>query len=303
MRRIIDSHAHLGDIFHENKNITFKTNIKKGDYEDPFIECERSGYTKPLIVENETDLDHLINAGQYRCWEWTLENCSKEMDEYHVNYAVMLPIWPNTTFEEYLAASKLDPRIIPFTSAVFSLDIPEMVSKLKKDIDKGARGLKLHPTLQNMPLDDPKTEAAVRVFGEAGLPIVTHTGANPYYTKEKSYFPTNPMYSEASKVFEFCHKFPDFNIICAHCGGMPEQFYEAVKDLKNVYTDTTMCSAAAMRKAVELLGPEKLLFGTDVPFGSFKYSIAECEKAFADEPEIADMCFYKNIARLIHLSE
>jgi urate oxidase len=34
-KRIIDSHAHIGDIFHENKNITFKTNVKKGDYDDP----------------------------------------------------------------------------------------------------------------------------------------------------------------------------------------------------------------------------------------------------------------------------
>lgn len=301
MERIIDSHGHLGDIFHENKNITFKTNIKKGDYNDPFIETERSGYSRPLIIEDEEDLNHLINAGQYRCWEWTLENCSKDMDEHNIDYVVMLPIWPNTTFEEYLAASKLDPRIIPFTSADFSLEIPEMVAKLKFDIERGAKGIKLHPTLQNMPLDDPKTEAAVKVFGEADLPIVTHVGENPYYTKEKSHFPTNPMNSQAHLVFEFCHRFPDYKIICAHCGSLPEMFYEGVKGLKNVYTDTTMCSAASMRKAVELLGPDKLLFGSDVPFGSFKYSVAELKKAFADDPEIGDMVAFKNMAKLLKL--
>lgn len=81
MRRIIDSHGHIGDIFHENKNITFKTNISKGNYEDPFIACECSGYKVPLIPKN---LDELIKAGQYRCWEWTLENCQKKWMRFKV---------------------------------------------------------------------------------------------------------------------------------------------------------------------------------------------------------------------------
>ncbi|MDR2655407.1 MAG: amidohydrolase family protein [Oscillospiraceae bacterium] len=296
-RRIIDSHAHLGDIFHENKNITFKTNIKKGSYEDPFIECERSGYNIPLIPKDPTDL---INAGQSRSWEWTLENCSREMDEAGIDFAVMLPIWPNTTFEEYLAASKLDPRIIPFTSADFSLDTAELAAKLRLDIDRGAKGLKLHPTIQNMPLDDPKTVAAVRVFTEADLPVITHTGSNPYYVPG-SPWPTNPANSEPAKIWAFCRAHPDTKIICAHCGGSGEAFIKAVGDLKNVYTDTTMCNRVNMQNAVSLLGPERLLFGSDVPFGSFKPSVEEMELAFADRPDIADMCFYSNMARLIHM--
>lgn len=296
-RRIIDSHAHLGDIFHENKNITFKTGIKKGDYEDPFVDCERSGYNIPLIPKDPTDL---INAGQFRSWEWTLENCAKEMDEMGIDYVVMLPIWPNTTFEEYWAASKLDPRIIPFTSPDFSLHVSDLQIKLRKDIERGAKGVKLHPTIQNMPLDDPKTKAVVNVFAEAGLPIVTHVGANPYYTPDKPWA-TNPSNSEASKVWEFCRANPHATIICAHCGGNAGVFIEAVGDLKHVYTDTTMCNRNLMKKAVEALGPERLLFGSDVPFGSFKPSVEEMEIAFADQPEVADMCFYSNMARLMKM--
>ena len=72
--RIIDSHAHIGDIFHENINITFKTNIKKGEYDDPFIQCEKSGYTTALFpADVMADPEKvgpfvysLIKAGQYR---------------------------------------------------------------------------------------------------------------------------------------------------------------------------------------------------------------------------------------------
>ena len=297
-KRIIDSHAHIGDIFHESKNITFKTNIRKGDYEDPFIQCERSGYTIPLFPKNPDDL---INAGQYRSWEWTLENLTKELDEHpEVQGVVMLPVWPNQTFEEYLAASKLEPRIIPFTTCVLDMPQEDLVKKLRRDIERGAKGIKFHPTIQNAPLDDPLIEAAVRVFGEAGLPVLTHCGSNPYYTQDSPWSKaTTPAYSDFSKVIEFCHRWPDVKIIIAHCCSQADVLFEKVKDLDNVYTDTTMCSAAMMRVGVKLMGPDKIVFGTDVPFGSFHYSIAELDKAFGDSPEILDKVGYSNIASLI----
>jgi hypothetical protein len=300
VKRIIDSHAHVGDIFHENKNITFKTNVKKGNYDDPFIDCERSGYTKPLMPKN---VDELINAGQYRSWEWTLENCAREMDEHpELQYVVMLPIWPNTTFEEYLAASKLDPRIIPFTSPVLNMSTEEMVKKLKQDIARGAKGLKLHPTIQNMPLDDPKTEAAVKVFTEADLPVLTHAGANPYYTADSPWSKqTNPVYSDVETVSEFCHKWPNTKIICAHRCTTVDTLYEQTKGLKNVYTDTSMCCAEKMRKGVELMGEDHILFGTDVPFGSFHNSISELKKAFPEGSSVFDKVAYTNMATLMHL--
>ena len=297
-KRIIDSHAHVGDIFHENKNITFKTNIVKGDYEDPFIDCERSGYTKPLFPKK---IEDLINAGQYRCWEWTLENLTAELDGHpDVQGIVMLPIWPNQTFEEYLAASKLEPRIIPFTTCVLDMPIEDMAKKLRSDIDKGAKGLKLHPTIQNVPLDDPRIDAAVKVFREAGLPVLTHCGANPYYTEESPWSKvTTPEYSDFKEVMGFCHRWKEVKIIVAHCCTEVELLSENVKGLPNVYTDTSMCSAANMRLGVRLMGEDRILFGTDAPFGSFKYSLMELEKAFADEPEILDMVGYSNMAALM----
>ena len=299
-KRIIDSHAHIGDIFHENKNITFKTNVKKGDYEDPFIDCERSGYTIPLFPKKVEDL---INAGQYRTWEWTLENLTKELDEHpEVEGIVMLPIWPNQTFEEYLAASKLEPRIIPFTTCVLDMPPDEMVLKLRKDIDRGAKGLKLHPTIQNAALDDLRIEAAVSLFGEAGLPVLTHCGANPYYTDDSPWSKvTTPAFSDFPKVVEFCHKWKHVNIIVAHCCMEVDELYEAIKGLDNIYTDTSMCSAAMMQKGVDLMGEDKILFGTDVPFGSFHYSLAELDKAFPDRPEILDRVGYANIATLLKI--
>lgn len=92
MRRIIDFHTHIGDIFETQKNISFKTNLKKMEYDDPFIACEKSGYTQPLIPSTQEEMDQLSRAGLYRCQAWSLENMGKEMDEAGISYAVALPV-------------------------------------------------------------------------------------------------------------------------------------------------------------------------------------------------------------------
>ncbi|MGY3750851.1 amidohydrolase family protein [Vagococcus acidifermentans] len=301
MPQIIDFHTHLGDIFHENKNITFKTNIKKGNYQDPFLETEESGYSRPLIIDDEEDLRQLIEAGQKRSWEWTLENMSHEMDKADITYAVVLPVWPNTTFEEYLAASKLDSRLIVFSTIDYSLDEKQLTDKLQHDIKRGAKGLKLNPTLQNRSMDHPLTETAIRVFGDADLPIISHVGTNPYYTPDKP-FETNPQFSKVECFVEMAHKFPNYKMVAAHCCTFIEEFAPMVKNLDNVYTDTTMCSANMMKNGVKLLGEDKILFGSDAPFGRIDYSVQEMAKAFADEPEIAKKTFYNNAARLMNMT-
>lgn len=310
--RILDSHAHVGDIFHENKNITFKTNIQKAEYDDPFIACERSGYKTALFPADVMAdpekmgpfLTRLIKSGQYRCWESTLENLTAELDAHpEVKYVAMLPIWPNQTFEEYWAASKLEDRIIPFTTCVLDMDIADMCNKLRYDIERGARGLKLHPTIQNVALDDPRIEAAMCVFKEADLPVLTHCGANAYYTDDDPHSKeSNPMFSDfETAVVPWCHKWCDQPLIVAHSASCCEVLYEGVKDLDNVWTDTSMCSAELMRKAVELLGEDKVLFGSDAPFGSFHYSVGALIEAFGDNPELLDKVAYTNFAKLIKL--
>lgn len=122
--RIIDFHTHLGDIFHENQNISFK---RPGlglvdhpkDFFDPFKDLEESGFTRPLIVPDVEAQNKLIDAGQYRTWDrGNIFTTGEMMDRCGYNYIVTLPILPNTSFEEALAASKLDPRYIPDRKSV-----------------------------------------------------------------------------------------------------------------------------------------------------------------------------------------
>lgn len=299
-RRIIDSHAHLGDIFHENRNITFKTNVHKGDYEDRFIELEESLFTKPLFTGDPRDLQLVIDGGQFRCWEATLENLTKQLDETDMAGIVLLPCLPNTSFEEYLAASKLEPRIIPFTAADMLVPPEEMIAKLKRDIGRGAKGLKLHPILQNVCLLDDRMIAAAQVFAEVDLPVVVHVGEGIYYSEDKDY-PVTSKFGAMSDFFAFAHKLPNQVLIAAHCAAFADVFMEGCKGLENVYADTSFCSVEAAQNAVRVMGPNRVLFGTDYPFVNEKYNVQVIDAAFENDPFTKDKVFYGNIARLLHL--
>ena len=300
MKRIIDSHAHLGDIFHENRNVTFKTNVKKGDYVDHFVRLEESGFTLPLFTGAPDDLAKVIDGGQFRCWESTLEQLTAQMDECEMAGVVLLPCLPNTSFEEYLAASMLEPRILPFSAADFSLPVDEMVTKLKKDVSRGAKGLKLHPVLQNVRLLDDRMAAAAEVFWESGLPVLTHVGIGQYY-HDPCPWPVNNQYGDPEDFFEFCNLYPGKTIIGAHMAADAQSIVDNVKDVSGVYADTSFCDAQAARESVRIMGAEHILYGTDYPFTHEKYNITVIEEAFADDPDTKDLVFYGNIARLLNI--
>ena len=95
MRKIIDFHTHLGDIFNGNQNMAFKKrkHMDFGVYPDPFKDLEESGFNRPLIVPDEEAQNTLILAGQYRMWEeGGLEATQQSLDENGVTFTVSLPL-------------------------------------------------------------------------------------------------------------------------------------------------------------------------------------------------------------------
>ena len=90
-------------------------------------------------------------------------------------------------------------------------------------------------------------------------------------------------------------------MIGAHMAAWAESLVNGIKDISTVYADTSFCSAEAAKKAVEVMGEDHILFGTDYPFTHEKFNIAVIEEAFADDPITLDKVCYGNIARMLHL--
>ena len=105
------------------------------------------------------------------------------------------------------------------------------------------------------------------VCREKDLPVMIHTNE-----------PVGHMYPGKSEntlaqIYDIVKRFPDNKIVLAHWGG-GVFFYgllkKEVKDaLKNVWLDTAatpfLYDAAIYRHAIDIIGVEKILFGTDFP--------------------------------------
>jgi predicted TIM-barrel fold metal-dependent hydrolase len=84
-------------------------------------------------------------------------------------------------------------------------------------------------------------------------------------------------------------------------GGDPLDFLRAFKHNKNVYFDTSLARPGIIMEYLRTIGPERLIFGSDVPFGMMSQ---ELEKIFSlpiGEDE-RNLILSKNIKGLIRLS-
>lgn len=80
-------------------------------------------------------------------------------------------------------------------------------------------------------------------------------------------------------------------------GGNPYDFLRAFRDNESIYFDTALASREQIRRFVETIGPERVIFGSDVPFGSMR---SELEKilSLSISREDKEMVLYKNIINL-----
>jgi predicted TIM-barrel fold metal-dependent hydrolase len=109
-------------------------------------------------------------------------------------------------------------------------------------------------------------------------------------------------------VYRLIQKFPEVDWILAHWGGgLP--FYgllkkEAPEVFRRVYFDTAaspyLYRPEIYRLAAEMVGPEKILFGSDFPLLSPKLYLEEMEEANLPE-DWRQMILGQNLARLLDL--
>jgi len=102
----------------------------------------------------------------------------------------------------------------------------------------------------------------------------------------------------------FVDSFQDILLIIPHLGllgGDPLDFLKTFKDKDNIYFDTALASSDTILEFVNTVGPERILFGSDVPFGSMKTELSKILTLPIPDNDKESILF-KNIIRLAHLN-
>lgn len=101
----------------------------------------------------------------------------------------------------------------------------------------------------------------------------------------------------------FVHAFQDIILIIPHLGllgGDPLDFLKTFKDNANVYFDTALASSDTILEFVNTVGPERVLFGSDIPFGTMKTELSKILSLPISDNDKESILF-KNIIGLAHL--
>ncbi|MBN1255052.1 MAG: amidohydrolase family protein [Deltaproteobacteria bacterium] len=184
--------------------------------------------------------------------------------------------------EDVLEEARKDKTFIPYYY------IPEDLRPIPKE--KGFYGGKWHWTrgVQDCSsnytvLDDSGLHGFIEASEEIDLPIV--------FEEELAFTKT---FVEMTKTFKII--IPHLGLL----GGNPLDFLEAFKGRDNCYFDTALAGQETILRFVKEIGPERILFGSDIPFGTMKNELNKVlSLPIGDEEK--ELILSKNIKRLIGL--
>lgn len=179
---------------------------------------------------------------------------------------------PTNFSEEELSAfcARFPNRLIGFTSINPDRYQPER--KVERAIKEfGMKGVKLYPH-SGFYANDPRLSLTYALCSKLGVPVVIHSGPKAVRWQWLKY--NNPVYAD-----DVATNFPDLNVVICH-GGYPwvEEFIVVAYSNPNVWVDLTFMDYIertfrvpglvenTIRRLVDLIGPERLLWGSEGPF-------------------------------------
>src|SRR5438874_6099469 len=148
-------------------------------------------------------------------------------------------------------AERSNGRLIPFVR----LDLAEApIEEAERCLDRGARGIKLHPRAQKFAIDDERLAPVFAVAAERRVPILIHGGRG-----------LPPIADHLAHLVE---RYPDAQLIIAHAGiadlsGLAGHF----AGTKGVFFDTSVWSAIDLLSFFRLVPPEQIVYASDYPYG------------------------------------
>ncbi len=156
-------------------------------------------------------------------------------------------------------------------------------------VEKGLRGLKLHPFLHAYSIaQHDLVDPIFEVCRELGIPVVIH-GAGEWSNM--------PLQFD-----EMARSFPEVTIVMAHMGtiwGFQEALLVAGRR-PNILLGTALAFSGFVQLAVERVGAERVLMETDTPVQAFEAEIAKIEIAVPDHAA-RELVMGGNIARILNI--
>lgn len=149
------------------------------------------------------------------------------------------------------AAAQSGGRLIPFVR----LSLEESpIEEAERCLERGARGIKLHPRSQGFLINDERLEPIVALAAEREVPVLIHGGRG-----------LPPIAAGLARLVE---RYPTAQLIIAHAGIADlEGLARALGGKAGVFFDTSVWSPIDQLDFFRQVAPEQILYASDYPYG------------------------------------
>jgi len=216
------------------------------------------------------------------------ESMIKIMDEYGIEKAVVFSLPNELTLK---AVKKYPERLIGFIWIN-----PHQGEKALKQIDQaivkwGFKGIKMHPLLDSYLPDQDVVHPVMERARKYRIPVLFHCG--------------HPPWSLPWHFSSLADRFPDVTVILGHMGHGHIVYINGAIDVAkkhdNIYLETSgMPMHSKIKEAVKVLGADRVLYGSDMPFGHPAYEILKVRVSGISEEDLR-LVLRENILRMLRL--
>ena len=131
----------------------------------------------------------------------------------------------------------------------------DAIAEAERCLDRGARGIKLHPRAEQFTLDHPAVASLAALADERRLPMLIHAGRG---------IPALGLHA-----VELSEQYPNARLILAHAGICDLSWiWRVAADHPNLLFDTAWWMPADLQTLFSLVPPGQILFASDAPYGN-----------------------------------
>jgi len=150
-------------------------------------------------------------------------------------------------------AAASDGRLFPFCRLDPHSEDP--LAEAERSLDRGARGIKLHPRAEGFGLHHPGLERVFALADERRLPVLVHAGRG--------------IPALGRHALEVTGRHPGLRLILAHAGISDLSWiWREAPEHPNLFFDTSWWSPADVQALIALVPPAQILMASDAPYGS-----------------------------------
>ena len=223
----------------------------------------------------------------------TVAGLRNSMTEAGISASVVLPVATHPRQVPHVNDASIALNDQAESSGIYSFgcmhpDYADVQRELKRIAGAGIRGIKLHPVYQGVDFDEPRYLRILETAGDLGLTVLIHAGLDVGFP--------GVVHASPQMILNAVRSVGPVTLVLAHMGGW--RCWREARELLSgtgVYIDTSfslgrmtpngdghyrtpeelaLLSEAEFMETVRAFGADRVLFGTDCPWGAQKDALA-----------------------------